>query len=119
MFLACNVVDAVALTEGIFLVLDPELYLTGEDQYGFIGIVGDLMSKELVVIDEDASIRDVLELAKSHGIRRIPLVGRSGELTGIVSLDDLIAELASELGHLVDAVRSEMRAHPRRSLERQ
>lgn len=82
------------------------------------GTAGDVMTKDVVTVHEDASIREVLECAKSHKIRRIPLVGSGGALTGIVSLDDVVAELSIELGHLANAVRHEMRAFHRRSLER-
>ena len=71
--------------------------------------VGDVMTKDIATVPEDASLRQVLEEAKAHGVRRLPLVDRHGELSGMVSLDDVIAELSSELAHLADAVRTEMR----------
>ena len=80
--------------------------------------VGDVMSKDVVFSKEDASLQHVLEYAKSRGVRRIPLVDETGRLSAVVSLDDIVAELASELAHLSDAVRREQQPFHHRSLER-
>lgn len=84
----------------------------------FQGSVGDVMTKDVVTAAEDASLHEVLALARSHAIRRIPLVDRGGEFVGLVSLDDVVAELSSQLAHLADALRVEMRAYHHTALER-
>lgn len=38
------------------------------------------------------------------GLRRMPVVGPAGELTGLVSVDDLLAQLASSLEQLSQIV---------------
>lgn len=80
-------------------------------------IVADIMSKDIAFSRDDASLQHVLDYAKSRGVRRIPLVDGGGRLVAIVSLDDVVAELNRELGHLTHAVRSEQRPFHRRSLE--
>lgn len=50
----------------------------------------EVMTDELVVADDSETVDRTLELMKRNGVRRIPLVDRSGHLTGIVSMDDLL-----------------------------
>jgi CBS domain-containing protein len=112
------IVDAERIPMGI---------VTDRDLMGRVAAAGkdplevrlsDVMSKDLAFAREDSSLQHVLDYAKTRGVRRIPLVDDSGRLVAIVTLDDVIAELSSELTHLGDAVRVEMRAFHRRSLDR-
>jgi len=79
---------------------------------------GDVMTKDVVTVSEDASLHKVLAEAKEHGVRRLPLLDSRGELSGMVSLDDVVAELSAELADLADAVRVEMRGLDYQSLAR-
>lgn len=58
------------------------------------------MSGELVVIDEDASVDSALARMRGHGVRRLPIVDTDGHLTGIVSLEDVLGQLAREMGEV-------------------
>jgi CBS domain-containing protein len=61
--------------------------------------VGDAMSRNPIVIDEDTSLARVSRLMQEHGIKRIP-VARNGELVGIVSRADLLkAIVMAEVDH--------------------
>ena len=62
--------------------------------------VGDLLTQELVSIDEDQGIFETIQHMRAHGVRRIPVVDQMGGLTGIVSVDDLIQLLAQEMTEL-------------------
>jgi CBS domain-containing protein len=66
--------------------------------------VGDVMSRELVTAREEESALDVLSRMRQRGIRRVPVVSSSGTLTGIISIDDLLAITAEELDHVVKAM---------------
>lgn len=66
--------------------------------------VGDVMSRELVTAREEESALDVLARMRQRGIRRVPVVSSSGGLTGIISVDDLLAITAEELDHVVKAI---------------
>lgn len=66
--------------------------------------VGDVMSAEPVTAREDDSLIDLMRLMRSHGVRRVPVVGAGDELVGIVTLDDVLTILAEELGLLVAAI---------------
>jgi CBS domain-containing protein len=64
--------------------------------------VGDAMSRNPIVVGEDASLAHVSRLMQDHGIKRIP-VTRNGELVGIVSRADLLkAVVMAELDQTAD-----------------
>jgi CBS domain-containing protein len=61
---------------------------------------GDVMSYELVTAPEGDSIWDTLQKMRAKGIRRIPVVNETGELEGILSVDDLLELFAEEINLL-------------------
>ncbi len=61
---------------------------------------GDVMSYELVTAREGDSIWDTLQKMRAKGIRRIPVVNETGELEGILSVDDLLELFAEEINLL-------------------
>lgn len=67
--------------------------------------VEEAMSKNLITVDEDADIFDMLRLLSENSVRRLP-VTRLGKLTGIVSVDDLIVIVATELVNVAMALSS-------------
>lgn len=69
--------------------------------------VEDVMTTDLVVAREEDSLIDLIRTMRSKGVRRVPVVGLENELTGIVSLDDVLSILVDELDLLVSAVGSE------------
>jgi len=67
--------------------------------------VGDVLSNaEVITIDEEAPLEDAIELLHAHGIRRLPVVDGNGSLTGIITLDDLLQHLTSQLEKLASVV---------------
>ncbi len=71
--------------------------------------VGDLMSRQPVVVDQGASISTALGEMRRIGVRRMPIVGRNGSLVGVLSLDDILGALSSELLDVAGSIRSEVR----------
>jgi CBS domain-containing protein len=71
--------------------------------------VGDVMSAQPVVVSEEAPIGAALEQMRRIGVRRLPVVGHRGELTGILSLDDVIDTLTAELQNVAGTIRNERR----------
>ncbi len=49
----------------------------------------DVMTTELVTVDEDATAEDIARLMEQHRIKRVPVL-RDGKIVGIVSLADLL-----------------------------
>ena len=66
--------------------------------------VADIMPSELFVAREKDSVEQSLELMRTKGVRRLPVVDDVGHLIGIVALDDLVTVLADELYDIVGVV---------------
>lgn len=62
--------------------------------------VENIMSAQLVCVEETEGVIATIRLMRVHGIRRIPVVNGEGGLVGIVSVDDLLDLLAEELAEL-------------------
>lgn len=62
---------------------------------------GDLMSYELTKAWEQDDVEQALELMRSRGIRRLPVVDEFGALIGIVTVDDLLEYVGEQLSDLV------------------
>lgn len=71
--------------------------------------VGDVMTRQPVVVAESATINDALGAMRRIGVRRLPVIGTRGQLVGVVSLDDAIQALADELGAVAGSIRNEQR----------
>ena len=59
--------------------------------------VGDVMSYDLLSVQEDEGIWEVLLQMCERGVRRVPVVNAEGGLEGVLALDDMIELLAEEL----------------------
>ena len=62
--------------------------------------LGDLALAPLVSAPEHASYAETVRLMSTKGVRRIPIVGKAGELVGIITLDDMLWQLAAPLAAL-------------------
>lgn len=71
--------------------------LAASDRHVHSMRVGDVMTEELVKAWEDDDLSDVVKRMRSFGIRRVPVVDRSGALQGIISLDDVIEFLQEQV----------------------
>jgi CBS domain-containing protein len=69
--------------------------------------VGDVMSYELVTVNEDTSLVDGVALMHQKGVRRVPVVDYKGMLVGILTADDILELIAEQLSHLVGLIRRE------------
>ena len=59
--------------------------------------IGDVMSFDLVTAEEEETIRETVKKMRSRGVRRMPVVDKSGVLQGILTVDDLIELYAEAL----------------------
>jgi len=71
--------------------------------------VGDVMTRNPVVIELHDSIAAAVQEMRRIGVRRMPVVGGLGGLVGVLSLDDVLDALSNELQNLAGAVRNELR----------
>lgn len=79
---------------------------------------GDLMTTELVTIQEGQSLIQLIDLMKKRGVKRVPLVGKDHELVGIIALEDVMNLLAGELSALAEVAnrQKQMELHRRQKL---
>jgi CBS domain-containing protein len=69
--------------------------------------VGDIMSSQLVNIQNRETVFDTIRLMRAKGIRRIPVVNQEGSLEGIMTVDDILGILAEEMSELARIPQSE------------
>lgn len=66
--------------------------------------VGEVMATELTTVREQDHVEDVVRLMRQRGVRRVPVLTRSGALAGLLSLDDVLDVLAEQLQDMVHTV---------------
>ena len=71
--------------------------------------VGDVMTRDPLLIDEAQSIEAVLRHMREAGVRRVPVVDRLGALTGVLSIDDVLERIADQLINIAGSIRNEQR----------
>ena len=62
--------------------------------------VGDIMTYALLKVAENENIFDVAQRMRARGVRRVPVISRTGELIGIIAADDILELLSEELSLL-------------------
>lgn len=68
----------------------------------------DVMSGDVLCADRSDSTVEVLAKLEARGVRRAPLL-EAGRVASLISLDDLVAEVGSQLWNLSETVRVELR----------
>ena len=71
--------------------------------------VGDVMTRNPLLIEEGQSLEAVLCYMREAGVRRVPVVDRSGALTGVLSIDDVLELIAQQLLNIAGSIRNEQR----------
>ena len=69
--------------------------------------VREIMRTPVVVAHATEEVSEAVERMKVHGVRRIPVMGESQRLVGILCLDDLLKQIVTDAGALVDIVSRE------------
>jgi CBS domain-containing protein len=69
--------------------------------------VSDVMSRALVSCDEMDDLFGAIQSMRTHGVRRLPVLGEGGALCGIVSADDIVSAIGWHLSDLSAALRTE------------
>lgn len=93
-------VDGGLMPVGILTDRDIVVSITAEGLDSKSIEVGDIMSTELLSTSEDADVHETIEQMRVKGVRRLPVINRSGTLVGVVSVDDLMEFLAEEMTEL-------------------
>jgi len=69
--------------------------------------LGDIMNPALVTARDNDDTLATLTLMRRTGVRRVPVVDASGQLTGIISLGDLLEVAGDALDDIVAAINTE------------
>lgn len=67
--------------------------------------VGTLISGKAVAVPAVASVSEAIGVMRQEGVRRLLVTGPQRQLMGVLSLDDVTAALAAELGEVAEAMR--------------
>lgn len=66
---------------------------------------GELASTQLVSVRGSADVGEAVAAMREHGVRRLLVTGTQGDVVGILSADDLLEVMATQLSSLSAALR--------------
>jgi CBS domain-containing protein len=104
-----NIIDGTVTPVGVITDRDIVVAVIAKENDPRALKIGDVMTRQPAVVEEGSSISTTLQLMRRMGVRRVPVIGRSGVLVGVLSLDDILAALAGDLMDVADSIRHEMR----------
>jgi CBS domain-containing protein len=105
---AVVVVNPSGTPVGVLTDRDIAVHVVAQGADPAVVRVGTLIKRKPTLIREDAGILEATKLLSRRGIRRLPVVSKTGKLIGMISLDDLLMLLGSELGHIASTLASEL-----------
>ena len=69
--------------------------------------VEEVMTEDPVTLQEDEEAIEISRTIDETGVRRIPIVDGQGTVTGIVTLDDLVATIGEQLDNVADTIEAQ------------
>jgi CBS domain-containing protein len=69
--------------------------------------IDSVMSTDVVTVDADDDVREAYRVLGTHGVRRLPVL-EGDRIVGMLTVDDLLVALATDLERLVHPVIGEM-----------
>lgn len=104
-------VGAVVITEdespvGIVTDRDAALEIHQSDDVASVS-VEEVMTEDPKTIQEGEEAIEISRAINEHNIRRFPVVDEDGTLTGIVTLDDLVATIGEQLDNVAETIESQ------------
>jgi CBS domain-containing protein len=76
-------------------------------------VVGDVMTRDPLTVRAELEVTEAIRALSARGVRRAPVVDSSGALIGVVTLDDLLPEVAQQLNALAGVASAQIH-HARR-----
>lgn len=81
-------------------------------------LVKDIMTRDPIRISADKDLSRLMTLMHVHHVRRMPIVNGFDRILGIVTLDDLIAQVSNEMSEMGKTISSfHRKTHGRRRTE--
>ncbi|MCC6916785.1 CBS domain-containing protein [Nitrosomonas sp.] len=75
--------------------------------------VGDIMMQELFSVKESTATHEAISFMRRKTIRRLPIISDTGELIGILTMDDVLEILSEEMLDLAKLIRWEQKKEER------
>jgi CBS domain-containing protein len=69
--------------------------------------VTDVMTRDPLVVHEDADLWGTIQIMRAHGVRRLPVVNSQHQLVGIIAADDMLELLAKQGYTLIELIGQE------------
>ncbi len=105
-------IGCVIVTENhkpVGIVTDRDIALRGETLCDDpeSALIGSIMTRDIVTIRKDCGIFEAIQMMKSAGVRRMPIVDAAGRLVALLTVDDLVRLLARELSDIARIIGKE------------
>ncbi|WP_437574514.1 CBS domain-containing protein [Sorangium sp. So ce887] len=106
----CVVVTQGARAIGILTDRDLVMRVMADARDPGKTLVSEIVTYDPTTLQQTDSIETALRLMRDRGVRRLPIVRHNGNVTGIVTADDLTVMLAAELADLGAGIRDNVDA---------
>jgi CBS domain-containing protein len=91
---------------GVITDRDIVVKVTARDVDPHSVTVGDVMTREPLIATDDDGIRETLQRMRKLGVRRVPVVGPRGQISGVLSIDDVVDHVVAELADVAGSIHS-------------
>jgi CBS domain-containing protein len=98
---------------GVITDRDIVVKVTARDVDPHSVTVGDVMTPEPLLAADDDGISETLRRMRQLGVRRVPVVGPRGQITGVLSIDDVVDHVVAELANVAGSIRGDKPAKQR------
>ena len=103
----CVVVERAGKLCGIVTDRDIALRVAGAQKEPHKTTVQEIMTPDPIRISADKELHHLTSLMRAYHVRRVPIVDGFDTTVGIVTLDDLVAQLGSEMSEISKAIGEE------------
>jgi CBS domain-containing protein len=70
-------------------------------------LISSIMTTEVKSVTKDTGIFEAIQMMKSAGVRRMPVIDAADRLVGLITLDDLVRLLAREMSDIARIIGKE------------
>jgi CBS domain-containing protein len=106
--IGCLVAEKDGELCGIITDRDIALRVAGARKDPQKTLVKDIMTSDPIRISADKDLPELMALMHAHHVRRIPIVNGFDRTLGIVTLDDLIAQMGNEMSEIGKTISEEL-----------
>ena len=99
--------DVTRRLTGVLTDRDIVMQVTASDRDPHVVRVLEVMTRQPILAYENDELRDVLQVMRLAGVRRVPVVDTNGTAVGMIALDDAIELITGLLCDISGSIRSE------------